>query len=66
MKTRCRCEAFHRDGSLTAWTDRVVVRRSGAPPQVYSILDEFILAGEMQETSKKQILERIKELEKLE
>ena len=34
--------------------------------KVYAILDEYILAGEMQETSKKQILERIKELEKLE
>ena len=33
--------------------------------KVYAILDEYILAGEMQETSKKQILERIKELEKL-
>ena len=34
--------------------------------QVYSILDEYILAGEVQETSKKEILERIRELEKLE
>ena len=34
--------------------------------KVYAILDEYILAGEMQETSKKQILERIRELEKLE
>ena len=34
--------------------------------QVYSILDEYILAGEIQETSKKEILERIRELDKLE
>ena len=33
---------------------------------VYAMLDEFILAGEVQDTSKKNILERIKELEKLE
>ena len=29
--------------------------------KVYAILDEYILAGEMQETSKKQILERIRD-----
>mmetsp|Transcript_34003 Transcript_34003/g.67580 ORF Transcript_34003/g.67580 Transcript_34003/m.67580 type:complete len:144 (+) Transcript_34003:38-469(+) len=34
--------------------------------KVYSILDEFILAGEIQETNKKVILERMRELEKLE
>ncbi|KAG6419698.1 hypothetical protein SASPL_116208 [Salvia splendens] len=33
--------------------------------QVYLILDEFILAGELQETSKKAIIERMGELEKL-
>ncbi|KAL1351731.1 hypothetical protein HN51_015603 [Arachis hypogaea] len=33
---------------------------------VYLILDEFILAGELQETSKKAIIERMGELEKLE
>uniref|UniRef100_A0ACD5XSH9 Uncharacterized protein n=1 Tax=Avena sativa TaxID=4498 RepID=A0ACD5XSH9_AVESA len=32
---------------------------------VYLILDEFILAGELQETSKKAIIERMGELEKL-
>ena len=32
--------------------------------KVYSILDEFVLAGEIQETSKKQILDRVKSLEK--
>mmetsp|Transcript_11242 Transcript_11242/g.28391 ORF Transcript_11242/g.28391 Transcript_11242/m.28391 type:complete len:144 (+) Transcript_11242:223-654(+) len=32
--------------------------------KVYLILDEFILAGEIQETSKKVILERLQELEK--
>lgn len=31
--------------------------------KVYLILDEFVLAGEIQETSKKVILERLKELE---
>lgn len=34
--------------------------------RVYSILDEYILAGEIEETSKKEILERVKVLEKLE
>jgi hypothetical protein len=33
---------------------------------VYALLDEFILAGEVQDTSKKNILERVKELDKLE
>ncbi|GAY42924.1 hypothetical protein CUMW_070690 [Citrus unshiu] len=33
---------------------------------VYLILDEFILAGELQETSKRAIIERMGELEKLE
>lgn len=33
--------------------------------QVYSILDEFILSGEVEESSKREILERIRELEKL-
>ena len=31
--------------------------------KVYLIIDEFILAGEIQETSKKQIMERLYELE---
>lgn len=31
--------------------------------KVYLILDEFILAGEVQETSKRVILDRIKELD---
>lgn len=31
--------------------------------QVYSILDEFILAGEIQETSKREILERIRDMQ---
>ena len=34
--------------------------------KVYAILDEFLLAGEVQETNKKVILERIRDLEKLE
>mmetsp|Transcript_20840 Transcript_20840/g.48363 ORF Transcript_20840/g.48363 Transcript_20840/m.48363 type:complete len:146 (-) Transcript_20840:99-536(-) len=34
--------------------------------KVYSILDEYILAGEIQETSKKEILDRIREMEKRE
>ena len=34
--------------------------------KVYSILDEYILAGEVQETSKAMILGRIRDLEKLE
>eukprot|EP01024_Parvocaulis_polyphysoides_P024467 TRINITY_DN2241_c2_g1_i4.p2 TRINITY_DN2241_c2_g1~~TRINITY_DN2241_c2_g1_i4.p2 ORF type:complete len:154 (+),score=25.15 TRINITY_DN2241_c2_g1_i4:33-464(+) len=34
--------------------------------KVYLLLDEFVLGGEIQETSKKIILERIKELDKME
>lgn len=34
--------------------------------KVYSILDEFMLAGEIQETSKREILDRVKFLEKME
>ncbi|KAL4433294.1 hypothetical protein ABPG77_003342 [Micractinium sp. CCAP 211/92] len=34
--------------------------------KVYCILDEFIIGGEIQETSKKVILERLKELDQLE
>ena len=33
--------------------------------KVYLVVDEFILAGEIQETSKKQIMERLYELEKI-
>ena len=33
--------------------------------KVYQVMDEFILAGEIQETSKKQIMERLYELEKI-
>ena len=36
------------------------------PSQVYSILDEYILAGEIQETSKREILERVRESERYE
>ena len=34
--------------------------------QVYSILDEYILAGEIQETSKREILERIRDMQNYE
>ena len=34
--------------------------------KVYAILDEFMLAGEVEETSKREILERVKFLEKME
>ena len=34
--------------------------------KVYSILDEFMLAGEIQESSKREILDRVKFLEKME
>mmetsp|Transcript_15728 Transcript_15728/g.31345 ORF Transcript_15728/g.31345 Transcript_15728/m.31345 type:complete len:145 (-) Transcript_15728:28-462(-) len=33
--------------------------------KVYSILDEYILAGEIEDTSKREILERVQYLEKL-
>ena len=33
--------------------------------KVYLLLDEYMLAGELEETSKKEILERVKFLEKL-
>lgn len=34
--------------------------------QVYAILDEVFLAGEVEETSKEVVLSRLEELEKLE
>jgi AP-2 complex subunit sigma-1 len=34
--------------------------------KVYTMLDEFMLAGEIEETSKKEILDRVKLLEKME
>lgn len=34
--------------------------------QVYAILDEIFLAGEIEETSKDVVLQRLEELEKLE
>lgn len=34
-------------------------------PQVYTILDEYILSGEIEESAKPEILERVRELEKL-
>jgi AP-2 complex subunit sigma-1 len=34
--------------------------------KVYAVLDEYILAGEIQETSKRVILDRMKDFEKLE
>mmetsp|Transcript_32826 Transcript_32826/g.48592 ORF Transcript_32826/g.48592 Transcript_32826/m.48592 type:complete len:155 (-) Transcript_32826:309-773(-) len=34
--------------------------------KVYSILDEFMLAGEIEETSKREILDRVKMMEKME
>ncbi|GKY96346.1 AP-2 complex subunit sigma [Mayamaea pseudoterrestris] len=34
--------------------------------KVYSILDEFMLAGEIEETSKREILDRVKLMEKIE
>ncbi|CAB9516430.1 AP-2 complex subunit sigma [Seminavis robusta] len=34
--------------------------------KVYSILDEFMMAGEIEETSKREILDRVKDMEKME
>jgi AP-2 complex subunit sigma-1 len=34
--------------------------------KVYALLDEFILAGEVQESSKKVMISRIRDLEKME
>uniref|UniRef100_A0A7R9WUD7 AP complex subunit sigma n=1 Tax=Craspedostauros australis TaxID=1486917 RepID=A0A7R9WUD7_9STRA len=34
--------------------------------KVYGMLDEFMMAGEIQETSKREILDRVKMLEKME
>ena len=35
-------------------------------PQVYAILDEVFLAGEIEETSKEKVLMRLEHLDKLE
>ena len=42
-------------------------RHRALPPllQVYAILDEYIVAGELQETSQLVMLDRLKELEKM-
>lgn len=40
--------------------------RSLIGSQVYAILDEVFLAGEIEETSKEVVLARLEELEKLE
>lgn len=34
--------------------------------KAYALLDEFVLAGEVQESSKKVILDRFRELERIE
>ncbi len=34
--------------------------------KVYSILDEYMLAGEIEETSKREILDRVRFIEKME
>jgi hypothetical protein len=49
----------------------VHLKRAHAPTldaltQVYAILDEIFLAGEIEETSKDVVLSRLEELEKLE
>ena len=44
---------------------RVGVALACSCSQVYMILDEFFLAGEVQETSKQAILHRVQELDKL-
>jgi hypothetical protein len=61
-----------------SWTSYSTSIRSGPtfvvlatlvhPPnyQVYAILDEIFLAGEIEETSKDVVLQRLEELEKLE
>lgn len=45
---------------------RFVVGTSSPTPQVYAILDEVFLAGEIEETSKQVVLDRLDYLEKLE
>lgn len=45
-------ESFHQENKLTR--------------QVYAILDEIFLAGEIEETSKQVVLDRLDYLEKLE
>ncbi len=49
---------------LTDWFGCCIVLRGMV--QVYALLDEYILAGEVQETNKELIINRLKDIEKLE
>jgi len=51
--------------SLWKRTERLLNPRPNPCLQVYLILDEFICGGEIQETAKKVILERLAELDKI-
>jgi AP-2 complex subunit sigma-1 len=52
-----------RSGAFSGLDASLVTHRSN---QVYAILDEIFLAGEIEETSKDVVLARLEELEKLE
>lgn len=46
--------------------DKIIFFDACLCSQVYAILDEIFLAGEIEETSKDVVLARLEELEKLE
>lgn len=56
------CASSTSSSPSTRW----VTAAHSANPQVYAILDEVFLAGEIEETSKQVVLERLDYLEKLE
>jgi len=51
---------------LSLWQRAAYRTTPGLYLQVYAILDEIFLAGEIEETSKEVVLSRLEELEKLE
>ena len=57
--------ARRRDRDSLVARARIACHVRSRPTQVYMILDEFFLAGEVQETSKQAILHRVQELDKL-
>ena len=62
MRTRSRIQFLQ--GPVCSFRSRTPADRMAS--QVYAILDEIFLAGEIEETSKDVVLSRLEELEKLE
>lgn len=57
--------SFYKVSPATAFCIGTAAERPSIGPQVYAILDEVFLAGEIEETSKQVVLDRLDYLEKL-